>query len=102
MRQNPIPGPVAPPTIQPIRTGLPGSVAFGQITPWCSRAQFPQNAVDNRVMVALLPSPPSATAWQQRRDGAPGLLGQFASPHHLAFLVLSSLRTRVTHLVLFV
>src|SRR2546421_4088946 len=54
--ENPDPGAVASPTVEPVGAGLPRSVALAQIAPGCSRAQLPHDAVDDCAMVAPLPA----------------------------------------------
>jgi hypothetical protein len=65
--QNAVPRAIASPAIEPLRTGLPRSVAYWQIAPGRARAQLPQDPIDHRAMIPPLDSPPPAPR-QQRLD----------------------------------
>src|SRR5262249_47711703 len=42
MREYPVPGPIPPPAVEPVRAGLPVAVALGQVAPGRAGAQLPQ------------------------------------------------------------
>ena len=69
--QNPVPGSIAPPAVQPVSAGLPWSVALWKVPPRRARPQLPQDAIDHRAVVApLAASPPRSAArvarWRSR------------------------------------
>jgi len=55
-----IPQPLASPAIEAICAGLPGSISLGEIPPGRSRAQFPQDPVDDPAMIPPLTTPRAA------------------------------------------
>jgi len=83
VRQHPVPGAVASPAIEAIRTRLPRSVALGQVAPGRAGAQFPQDAVDHGTVIPPLAAT-LTTRWEQGSDDAPRFLGQFPTSHHVA------------------
>jgi hypothetical protein len=95
VRQNPIPGPIPPPAIQPVRARLPRPIALRQVPPGGASAQLPQDAVDHRAMVPPLPTPPARG--QQGHDDAPRFLRQLPTSNQLATLFPVASRTRVAH-----
>lgn len=101
MRQNLVPGTVSSPAIQAIRTGLPQSVALRQVALRRTGAQLPQDAVEDRAVIAPLTAALTAR-WQQGRTDIPRIHGQFPSLHRIATLFCPHPRTRVTHLRSFV
>ncbi len=83
--QQAFPGAVGGPDPQPLVSGLPGSVALGQVPPRCSGTQLPQDRVDHLTVI----TPPPATALDRRQqwlDPCPGLVGQLTAPHHPAMI----------------
>jgi hypothetical protein len=79
--QDALPGAVRGPDPQAFMRGLPGSVAFGQVSPGGAGAQLPQDRVDHLPVIA----PPTASPCdrgQQRLDPRPGLVRQLTPTHH--------------------
>jgi hypothetical protein len=44
------PRPILPPAIEAVINGLPGAIAFGDISPRCSRMENPENTVEEAMM----------------------------------------------------
>ncbi len=63
------------------------AVAFGQVAPGSSRAQDPENAVDDCAMVFIGPPGVRLLWWKQRFKPLPVLIGKVASGHSRALLV---------------
>src|SRR5262249_33174950 len=58
VRQDAVPGAVAPPAMEPVGARLPGVVVFGQVAPGCSRVQ--QEAGSSMWLSSGLPTPKMA------------------------------------------
>ena len=61
--------------------GLPGAVPLRQIPPWCTRAQDPEDAIEDHAMILGRTTGCRALRWQQRLEAVPLLVGEFMSSH---------------------
>jgi hypothetical protein len=71
VRQEAIPGAVAPPAVEAIEAGLPGAIPFRQVAPGRAGAQLPEDTVDDGGVVSPLASA-LAVLGQERLDLSPG------------------------------
>ncbi len=78
VRQEVVPGAVAPPAHEAVVAGLLGVVVLGQVAPRSAGSEFPQDTAHHRAVVP--PAPAAAVASrQERRDlRRPGLVRQLA------------------------
>jgi hypothetical protein len=80
VRQEAIPGTVAPPAVEAIEAGLPGTVPFWEVAPGRAGPQLPEDAVDDGAMVAPLTAPLTALSGKERLYLLPSLVGDLPAP----------------------
>lgn len=100
VRQNAVPGPISPPTIQAVRARLPRPVALRQIAPGRYGPQFPQDTVNHCAMIPPLAATPARG--QQPRDDTPRLFRYLPASNQLTTLFQSASSTRAAHPIRFV
>ena len=90
-RQQHLPGAIPAPTDKPVVAGLPRTVALGHVTPGSAGSQPPQDALDDRSVIAPLPTP--ASVFGKRGEPLPRRVRQSWSA------VQRLLRVRGSHVV---
>jgi hypothetical protein len=81
VRQEAIPGAVAPPAVEAIEAGLPGAIPFRKVASGRAGAQLPEDTVDDGAVVSPLASA-LAVLGQERLDLSPGTIGDLSASDH--------------------